>query len=216
MPSAADPPLPTRRDARRNRDLFIQHAQAAFAELGVEASLEQIARDAGLAIGTLYRHFPTRVDLLVAAFEPKLHEFLDSAEGTLTMDDPWEGFCTFLEILCRTQAGDRGFNDFMSMRFPASERTEPLHNRLCKLAQDVLIRAQAAGVVRPDVTDADIVSLIWANSRINEATRHAAPQAWRRHLHLMIDGFQAANWHELPEPPFTEEQLYQAMAHLSE
>ncbi|MFI5778019.1 TetR/AcrR family transcriptional regulator [Nocardia sp. NPDC051570] len=216
MPSAADPPFPTRRDARRNRDLFIEYAQAAFAELGVDASLEQIARDAGLAIGTLYRHFPTRVDLLVAAFEPKLREFLDSAEDALAMDDPWEGFCTFLEVLCRTQAGDRGFNDFISMRFPADERTESLHNRLCELTTDVLARAQTAGVVRPDVTEADIISLIWANSRIIEATSHAAPQAWRRHLHLMIDGFQAAGRRELPEPPLTEEQLYQAMAHLSE
>ncbi|MFD6162543.1 TetR/AcrR family transcriptional regulator [Nocardia sp. NPDC060256] len=216
MPSAADPPLPIRRDALRNRDLFIQSAQAAFAELGVDASLEQIARDAGLAIGTLYRHFPTRVDLLVAAFEPKLREFLDSATDALAMDDPWAGFCTFLEVLCRTQAGDRGFNDFLSMRFPASEHTEAMHNRLCELTSDILARAQTAGVVRPDVTEADIISLIWANSRIIEATSHTAPQTWRRHLHLMIDGLQAANRHELPEPPLTEEQLYQAMAHLSE
>ncbi|GAA4585808.1 helix-turn-helix domain-containing protein [Planotetraspora phitsanulokensis] len=206
--------VPRRRDARRNRELLTALAQEAFAEHGVDASLEQIARKAGLAIGTLYRHFPTRVDLLLAAFEPKLSEFMTAAEATLLMEDPWEGFCTFLEALCATQAGDRGFNDFISMRFPNSQATEAMHDHLCRLASEVIERGQAAGVVRPDITDADIISLVWANSRIIDATRGAAPNAWRRNLHIMIDGFRAAQ-HPLPEPPLTEAQLYQAMVNLT-
>ncbi|GIH28718.1 TetR family transcriptional regulator [Acrocarpospora phusangensis] len=206
--------VPRRRDARRNRELLIGLAQDAFAEHGVDASLEQIARKAGLAIGTLYRHFPTRIDLLLAAFEPKLSEFMAVAEAALHMDDPWEGFCAFLEALCATQAGDRGFNDFISMRFPHSRATEAMHDRLCELATKVIERGQTVGVVRPDITDADIISLVWANSRIIDATRGAAPNAWRRNLHIMIDGFRAAR-HPLPEPPLTEAQLYQAMVNLT-
>lgn len=217
-PSAQEPAAlarPRRRDAQRNRERFIAAAQAAFAEHGVDASLERIARDVGLAIGTLYRHFPTRVDLLLAAFEPKLQAFVETAEHALAMDDAWEGFCVFLESLFGMQAGDRGFNDLVSMRFPASERTEAMHDRLYHLIEKILRRAQQYGDVRPDLTEADIITLVWANGRIIEATSHTAPQAWRRNLHLMIDAFRAANRHELPEPPLTGEQLYAAMVRLS-
>ncbi len=206
---------PRRRDAQRNRERFIAAAQAAFAANGVDASLEQIARDVGLAIGTLYRHFPTRIDLLLAVFEPKVQKFVETAEHALAMDDAWEGFCVFLEALFGMQAGDRGFNDLVSMRFPASERTEAMHDRLYHLLEKILHRAQEHGVVRPDITVADIITLVWANGRIIEATSHTAPQAWRRHLHLMIDAFRAENRHDLPEPPLTGEQLYAAMVHLS-
>ncbi|WP_405109784.1 TetR/AcrR family transcriptional regulator [Micromonospora sp. NBC_01405] len=213
---AADPQLPSRRDAQRNRHLLIQHARAAFAEQGMDAPLEQIARNAGLAIGTLYRHFPSRIDLLVAAFEPKLQKFLEDAEAALVMADPWDGFCAFLDALCSAQAGDRGFNEFVSQRFPSDERTEALHNRLCQLAERILCQAQVAGVVRPDITNTDIIALFWASSKITEATHHIAPQTWRRHLHLVIDGFRADNRRQLPEPPLSAEQLYRAMAHLNE
>ncbi|WP_173129245.1 TetR/AcrR family transcriptional regulator [Kibdelosporangium persicum] len=211
-----DPSLPNRRDARRNRDLFIEHAKATFAEHGVDASLERIAREAGLAIGTLYRHFPTRVDLLLAVFEPKLRDFLATAEAALKMADPWEGFLVFLEALCGAQAYDRGFNDFIARRFPRDERTEVMHDRVCQLARSILSRAQAAGVVRPDIAEADLIALLWANSRIAEATRQVAPGVWRRHMHLVIDGFRAGDRHELPEPSLSPEQLYRVMARLGE
>src|ERR1700755_3065667 len=102
---------PLRRDARERRDKLRAGAQREFAARGVDASLEKIARDAGVAIGTLYRHFPTRLDLLMAAFQPRLQEFLDGATQALDMDDPWDGFVRYMENLFRAQAGDRGFND---------------------------------------------------------------------------------------------------------
>lgn len=204
---------PTRRDARRNRELLLRAAGRRFAEQGVDASLEQVARDAGLAIGTLYRHFPSRVDLLRAVFEPKLVEFFEAGEDALAMDDELAGFTTFLERLCATYADDRGFVEFVSTRFPADERTEAMNDGVCALTQRVLARAQAAGVIRPDVALADVIGLVWANARIAEATREASPRAWRRHLALMIDGFRADG--PLPEPPMTDEQLRAAMARLS-
>jgi AcrR family transcriptional regulator len=187
-------------------------ARAAFAEHGADASLEQVARDAGLAIGTLYRHFPCRLDLLLAVYEPRARELLTEAEAALRMDDPGVGFRRCLEALLAMQAGDRGFNDLLCTRFPGDARTEALINRLCDLMKKVIQRGQASGDVRPDITDADIVSLMWANGRIVEATSRVAPNAWRRHLYLMMDAFRADGRHELPEPPLTDQQLYQAMA----
>jgi AcrR family transcriptional regulator len=208
--------MPRRRDAQERRARLIVAAQREFAARGVDASLEQIARDAGVAPGTLYRHFPTRLDLLMAAFEPRLQEFLDGANKALEMDDPWEGFVYYLENLFRVQAGDRGFNDFLSRRFPGNADTERIHDQMCRQIEDVLTRAQGAGEARPDITQADIVNLIWSNGRIIDATSATAPNAWRRYLYLMLDAYRAERAHSLPEPPMTYEQLYDAMVHLSE
>lgn len=207
---------PLRRDAQARRDKLIDAAQREFAARGVAASLEKIARDAGVAIGTLYRHFPTRVDLLVAAFMPRLQEFLDGAEKALAVDDPWEGFVRYLENLFGMQAGDRGFNDFLSRRFPGSADTERIHDQLCQDIEDVLTRAQDAGTARPDITRADIINLIWSLGQVIDATSTTAPNAWRRSLHLTLDAYRAERAHALPVPPMTDEQLYDAMVHLNE
>ncbi len=206
--------MPRRRDAQERRKRIIAAAQREFAARGVDASLERIARDAGVAIGTLYRHFPARLDLLLTAFEPRLQDFLAGANSAMEMGDPWEGFVYYLENLFRVQAGDRGFNDFLSRRFPGSADTERIHDQMCRQIEAVLTRAQEAGEVRPDITQADIVNLIWSNGRMIDATSVTAPNAWRRHLYLMLDAYRAERAHPIPEPPMTEEQLYDAMVRL--
>jgi AcrR family transcriptional regulator len=206
--------MPRRRDAIEHHERLITAAQREFAARGVNASLEGIARDAGVAIGTLYRHFPTRLDLLMAAFEPRLQEFLDGATKALEIDDPWEGFVSYLENLFRVQAGDRGFNDFLSRRFPGNADTERIHDQMCRQIASVLTRAQEAGQARSDIALADIVNLIWSNGRMMDATSTTAPGEWRRHLYLMLDAYRAERAHPIPEPPMTDEQLYDAMVHL--
>jgi len=206
--------MPRRRDAIERRDRLIRAAQREFAARGVNGSLEGIARDAGVAIGTLYRHFPTRMDLLMAAFEPRLQEFLDGAEKAMEIDDPWDGFVSYLENLFRLQAGDRGFNDFLSRRFPSNADTERIHDQMCRQIESVLVRAQEAGQARSDIALADIVNLIWSNGRMMDATSTTAPGEWRRQLYLMLDAYRAERAHPLPEPPMTDKQLYDAMVHL--
>lgn len=206
---------PRRRDAQERRDRLIAAARHEFAARGMDASLEQIARDADVAIGTLYRHFPTRMDLLLAALEPQLQEFMAGSKKALEIDDPWNGFVYYLENLFGVQAGDRGFNDFLSRRFPGNADTERIHDEMCRQIEDVLTRAQEAGEARPDITRADIVNLIWFNGRMLDATSTTAPNAWRRHLYLMLDAYRAERAHPIPEPPMTDEQLYDAMVRLN-
>jgi AcrR family transcriptional regulator len=207
---------PLRRDAQESRDKLIAAAQREFAARGVDASLEKIARDAGVSIGTLYRHFPSRLDLLVAALRPRIQEFLEGANKAVEMDDPWDSFVQYLENLFRVQAGDRGFNDFLSRRFPGNAETERIHDQMCRHIEDVLTRAQKAGAARPDITLADIVNLIWSNGKMIGATSAGAPNAWRRQLYLMLDAYRAERAHSIPEPPMTDKQLYDAMVHLNE
>ena len=207
---------PLRRDARESRDKLVAAARTEFAARGVDASLEKIARDAGVAIGTLYRHFPSRMDLLMAALAPRLQEFVDGAGAAMELDDPWDAFVAYLENLFAVQAGDSGFNDFLSRRFPGNDETERIHDVMCRQIETVLARAQEAGSARPDITQADIVHLIWSNGRVIDATSAGAPTAWRRQLHLMLDAYRAERAHPIPEPPLTDAQLYDAMVRLSE
>jgi AcrR family transcriptional regulator len=208
--------MPRRRDAIERRDRLVAAARREFAARGVNASLEGVARDADVAIGTLYRHFPTRMDLLMAALEPRLREFREGAEKALQIEDPWERFASYLENLFRVQAGDKGFNDFLSRRFPSNAETERIHDELCRQIESVLSQAQEAGLARPDIALADIVNLIWSNGRMMDATSTTAPNEWRRHLSLMLDAYRAERAHALSEPPMTEQQLYDAMVHLGE
>jgi AcrR family transcriptional regulator len=179
-----------RRDAARNRERILEAARLSFAQQGVDASLEHIAKTAGVAIGTLYRHFPKRVDLLLAAFEEKFGTFMAAAESALAAEDPWVGLSSYLEALCGMQAGDRGFNDFVSMRFPSSAETEAMHDQVCEAMERILGRAQNAKVARTDLTIGDLITVTWANSRIIEATTGIAPRAWRRQLMLTLESWR--------------------------
>lgn len=206
---------PRRRDAIERHERLLDAARREFAARGADASLEKIARDADVAIGTLYRHFPKRLDLLVAALGPRLEDFAAGSRVALEVEDPWEGFVAYLENLFRGQAEDRGFNDFLSRRFPGDAETERIHDQICQQIEGVLTRAQEAGLARRDLALADIVTLIWSIGRMVDATRATAPNAWRRHLHLMLDAYRAERAHPLPDPPMNATQLYEAMVQLN-
>ena len=114
----------------------------------------------------------------MAALSPRLQEFVDGADGRCA-DATIRGtaFVAYLENLFAVQAGDRGFNDFLSRRFTGNAETEQIHDVMCQQIEDVLARAQEAGAARPDITQADIVNLIWSNGRIIDATSAKAPTA---------------------------------------
>jgi len=215
-PDRPSPPpgRPLRRDAQRNRDAIVAAARQVFCDHGLEAPLEQIARQAGVGIATLYRRFPNRAVLLDAVLTGNLQAHIDAAEQALA-SDPWDGFAFYLEQSCRLQAADRGLNDVMGMRFPRATATEAAKTRLYELVGQVLDRAQQSGQLRADLTLEDLAFLNWANTRILPAIRAAGdPDAWRRHLGLLLDGFRAERAHPLPRPPLSPRQVHRAMVTL--
>jgi AcrR family transcriptional regulator len=207
---------PRRRDAQRNRDAIVSAGRAAFAADGLDASLEAVARQAGVAIGTLYRHFPSRLHLVEAVFLDKAHAWVEAARDALSVPDPWDGFEYYLERLCELQADDRGFNDVACMRLAGACCLENTKDQAGRLARRVVTRAQRAGSLRADVRAEDIAFLLWGSTRITEATSAIAPRAWRRHLGLLLDGFRAENAHALPEPPLRPQQVRAAMLALAD
>ena len=104
-----------RRDAEANRGRILAAAAEAFAELGLEVPVDEIARRAGVGMGTLYRRFPTKSALVEAIFEEHLGRLAALAEEGLRDDDPWRGFAGFLEGTVALQAENRGFAAIVAM-----------------------------------------------------------------------------------------------------
>ena len=208
------PTTPLRKDSRRNRAALLIAARAAFAEEGLNAALEGIARRAGLAIGTLYRHFPNRMDLVAAVFAEKRQAWITAAQAAVAMEPAWDGLAYFLERMCELQAGDLAFSDITSMRFANAPRIESASRRAYDLTRRIVELAQAEGSLRPDITAEDLAFVVWALSRVSEATHAIDPHAWRRYLALTLDGFRATAAHPLPTPPLRPRQVLRAQLRL--
>ena len=104
----ADRPL--RKDAERNRQRILAAARDLFATRGLEPNLNDIAHHAGVGVGTIYRRFSTKEELLEALFEDAMHQLADLAEEALRQPDSWQGFSWYMERMCEMTATDRGLN----------------------------------------------------------------------------------------------------------
>jgi AcrR family transcriptional regulator len=196
-----------RRHARRNHELLVAAAREVFAERGSDASLEEVARRAGVGVGTLYRHFGDRDALVEAVFERRRGEFLAVAEAAAADPDGWLAFVGFLEHMLEIQAGDRMLKDVFLRSPPASGRLEAARTEMRRLFEVVLERARAQGCLRDDFEFADLALLFWSFSPLLDATADGAPNAWRRHLHWLLDGLRAASATPPPCGPLSAAQF---------
>jgi len=202
---------PLRRDAQRNRDLLVAAARRVFASRGLDVPLEDIAKEAGVSIGTLYNRFPTRGALVEAALADKVADMVAHAESASTMGDPWEGFAWFLARCCETQAADRGYNELCVRVLPDTPEIDRLKARGHEMVTVIVERAQRAGQLRGDFHDGDFAFVLWSTTTIIDATAATAPEAWRRYLAFLLDGFRASAAHPLPGPPLSEDEVADAM-----
>jgi AcrR family transcriptional regulator len=203
-----------RADATRNRVAILTAARQVFAEQGLRAPLEEIARRAGVGIATLYRRFPTRERLVAAALIEKITQFETAASQALAEPDPWDGFAGLVRRICELQADDRGLSDLLSMTLPASEEVEQLRAKAHAHVAELVARAKASGRLRPDFAAEDLLLVLIANAAVAHVTGPDAPDAWRRFVGLMLDAFQYTGSADLPPAPTTG-QMTQAMARLA-
>lgn len=177
---------PMRADARRNWEALVAQAAEAFAERGADdVSLEEIARRAGVGIGTLYRHFPSRQSLLEAVFRDQVEALARRADDLLPAADPGSAFIEWLSAMIAFGATKRSMlAGLLASDVPAyTECMSLVHESTSAL----LRRAQQAGAVRPDVTDADVKRVIHALVVANEHAP-ADPGQPDRMLSLMAGG----------------------------
>jgi AcrR family transcriptional regulator len=176
-----------RADAERNRVALLAAAREIFGEHGLDASLDEIARRAGVGNATLYRRFPRRRDLIAEVFAGQMSEYVELADHALREPDPWAAFVGYLTRLCEMQATDRGLSELLvTTSFDDDERLAELRASAQRGATGVIERAQAAGALRPDFTRKDLGLLVTANSGV--VARATDPAAWRRLLALVLDG----------------------------
>jgi len=202
-----------RADAERNRELLVAAARAVFAEQGIDASLNEVARRAGVGIATLFRRFPTRDDLVTAVFADRMSAYADAVDRALEEPDPWVGFCRYVEEAAAMQVGDRGFTDVLTQTFPKVKQLEAERRR--SFDQFVLLveRAKASGRLRPDFSTEDLPLLLMANAGVVSVLGDAAPDAWRRLVATFLVAWSTdpASDVELPPAP-TPRQLSRAFA----
>jgi AcrR family transcriptional regulator len=198
---------PLRRDAELNRQRIVEAARDAFAADGVDASVEAIARRAGVGMGTLYRRFPTKGVLIDAILEDAVADICRAAESALRDDDAWAGFTTFLERVFELHVRNRGLKDVIASGQHDRSRLESARAQMRPLVAELISRAQEQGRLRADFTPEDMPMLFWTGGRVAELTSSVAPELWRRYLGFVLDGLRVEAATPLPRPPLTRAQL---------
>jgi AcrR family transcriptional regulator len=182
---------PLRADARRNREKVLAAARAVFSEQGVDAQMDDVARRADVGVGTVYRHFPTKDALLTALSEELFDTLAAHAREMLELDDPWEAFLRTMWFSAEKTAGDRAFAEILGAAREVLPTECPGKQALTGTVDTIMQRAIKAGKMRPDVVIDDI-PLIMCGIGSASAMPHPDPQAWRRHLGIVLDGMRAA------------------------
>jgi AcrR family transcriptional regulator len=206
---------PLRADAERNRRQLVESARVVFAERGLDAPLDEIARRAGVGNATLYRRFPSRCQLVAAVFVDTVREIVNAAERALADPDPWAGFTGHVRFLCEQQAGNRALADLLTATVSGVAELDGLRDRAYADLVTLIDRARASGDLRADFGHEDVVLLLMANAGLLERTATAAPAAWRRHLSYLLDGLRAsAATPSAPSP--AESEVVRAMDGLAQ
>jgi AcrR family transcriptional regulator len=183
------PARPLRADAARNRTRVLDAARTAFAEVGLDVGVEEIARRAGVGKGTLYRRFPTKEALVRAIFDDILDEIEQLSAEVATHEQAGDAFARFLKTAARMQASNQGFYDVVAQRLGAAALTDEQRARFLDAIALPLARAQDAKAVRADLVPEDVQIML----RMLGATTRAAPDGsamddhWPRYLALLLD-----------------------------
>ena len=181
---------PLRRDAERNRQRILEAARVVFAQQGLEVSLDAIAREAGVGVGTVYRRFADKEQLIEALFEDSLDGMVDMARDALAVEDPWEGFEAFLEGAIERQTTDRGLKELLLSTVHGQEQIARAREQLVPLVTELVSRAQRSGQLRDDITPSDFALIQFATGFIAEYTADVQPEVWRRIMTLVLDGLR--------------------------
>jgi AcrR family transcriptional regulator len=181
---------PLRRDAELNRQRIVEAARQVFAARGLAATLDDVAHQAGVGIGTVYRRFPTKEALVEVALEGRLEEMAALAEASLRAPTGWDGLTTFLHRVTEMHAADRGLRDVALSSGFGIEHHERIGERMVPLVHRLVERAQAEGSLRPDVDIHDVPMMLLMISEVSHHSHQVRPDAHARYLQLLIDGLR--------------------------
>jgi AcrR family transcriptional regulator len=178
-----------RKDAELNRQRVLAAAREVFRDRGVGATLNDVAHHAGVGVGTVYRRFADKEELIDALFDDMVENVDRTVHEALTEPDAWLGLTTALEKVCEVQAFDRGLREVMLGTGRGPQRQRQVRERVDTAVDILVARAQRQGMLRSDVIPADFAVL---QLMIGAVTDHTdQPDLWRRYLGIVVDGLRA-------------------------
>ena len=180
---------PLRADAERNRRLIMTTADRLFARRGTTVPLNEIAREAGLGVGTVYRRFPDLQALVDALFAERFTVFLHLAATAAEQPDPAWALRHYLLEAARMRAEDRALEVVLANADFTKGTTTRTRDRLGRLVDGLVARAVAAGAVREDFAGTDVYAFLYMIGAVADRTNDVAPDAWRRYAEALMVGF---------------------------
>ncbi|MDZ7887449.1 MAG: helix-turn-helix domain-containing protein [Mycobacterium sp.] len=201
-----------RKDAERNRQRVLEAARELFAQRGLEATLNDVAHHAHVGVGTVYRRFATKQELLDAIFESAIDQIVALAECGLDRENSWEGFVWFVEQLCELTATDRGLREMVYSTAYGGYPVECARLRLVPPISKLFERARTDGYLRTDAEHTDMPILGMLAGTVSEWAGHVEPDLWRRYVALLLDGLRHRDGQSrLPVDALDDDQMNTAM-----
>jgi len=159
-----------------------------ISERGLNISHDQIAKEAELGVGTVYRRFPTLGDLFDELFQEQVELIVEQAEAVLKIEDPWEGIRTFLESYFEQQAADRGLREYLLGHRAGTELARHARERVLPVVSALVAQAHAAGKLHPDISASDFAVIPLLINPVVGASEGPTPDLWRRWLAIILEG----------------------------
>jgi AcrR family transcriptional regulator len=202
LTTTADKPL--RRDAELNRQRILEAARELFAERGLGVTLNDIAHHAGVGVGTVYRRFPDKAQLIDELFEQRVEELVALMDVAVADPDPWHGLIGFLHRMAEVGAADRALKDILTSTPDGAQRVCRIRDRLMPGGAELVRRAQAEGKLRQDIAVTDMPMIQLMLGALMDASREVSPDLWRRYLALFVRGMAADT---VPTEPLSQGPL---------
>ncbi|MGS2805936.1 TetR/AcrR family transcriptional regulator [Nocardia sp. MW-W600-9] len=212
--TTATPPRRLRADAARNQARIVAAARELFADHGLEITLDDVAERAGVGVGTVYRRFANKKELISEVFDQHMVDFADAADAAMKNPDPWLGLVEFFEDACRHLATNRGFGEVMLELEEDPARFAELRDRIRPSVTAIIERARDAGAVHPDVTTTDFFALIHMVNAFAEFAGPVNSEVWQRYMAITLNGVRtdAVPRRPLLVAPLTDDEVERAKA----
>jgi AcrR family transcriptional regulator len=176
---------PLRADAERNRRRLIDAATAMFCERGLEVGVGEIADKAGVGRGTLFRNFPSKEHLIAGIVVERIHQMVARGQAQLDAEDPGEALFGLLDESVGLQQTDRALFDALDDTWLANDEIHAAHTEMMGVLDALVARAQAAGVVREDVSAVDVMMMVKGVCEATRSFQHVDPAIGARQLDLV-------------------------------
>jgi AcrR family transcriptional regulator len=197
---------PMRSDARRNRERVLAAAEETFSEAGLRASVEDVARRAGVGVGTVCRHFPTKRALIEAVLEEMYRSLLGDAQRALELPDSATAFHTFFIALSEFQSRHRALAEQMATELDLPAVAQ-VRDELRRAITALVTRAQDAGAIRADIGPADVAMLFSGVAHATALAGDLQPALRKRYVAIILDGLRPYEASSLPGKPIDFGQL---------